>query len=122
MKNRKILYLALLTIVGLTFLAFKMFNPKAEVVASKFQKVLSEKDLNQFPRYIPIAIYDSRFDSSNYKKIAARNSNSSNEHFQIGQKLYTLALSKAYYGHEKIRLLEIAKAHLLLSKEMRGHQ
>ena len=116
MKNSKRWFVVL---VGIGFISgiarfyFVNNETKARAVSNH---IVSKADMRRLPENIRNIILDSSVSSESYTQKVSKLEINAQKHLDIGRDIYTLALSKGFYSSEKLRLLKIAKAHLILSK------
>lgn len=109
---KKKIYIVVILLTSGSYFIFKEFNlfPSRSVV-----NVLS-KSLKGLPSDIQDAVSKNE-SSKEYIPLGIHTKNQK-EHEEIGRKLYSVAMTSGFYSKEKIKLLQMAKAHLVLARSM----
>lgn len=104
--NRKFFILILISV---SFIGISYF-----LNSKKSQKQV----LKNYPEYIQIAFSNSELKSDLYEDEIKEMNLTEKENMTIGKRLYQEAMGNSMYSKDKIKLLKMAKSHLLVAKGM----
>ncbi len=111
MKNKKSIFSILSIVLGLGFAClFWITKPDPQVEDKSFKALpLAVKE---------VLLAGKKYDPAEYSKKVSNINSPSSYHRDTGEKLYTIALSSNFYSTDKLKLLSMAKIHLMKAKEL----
>lgn len=111
MKTNRVIPIFLLC--GLILIAFQ----------ANRSELLEDSKVNDFKDLSPTISNEIKIDefrSSEYLEKISNLSKTSEYHEDVGSKLYTVAQGSEFYSPKKLKILRMAKEHLLLAKRLKA--
>lgn len=111
MKKNKII----IPLVVVVLVSVWIFFPQEKSVSPEIEKIVKTK---VFPSVVKDQLKKKSIDENEYSEKVKADEGDASFHHKIGENLYNIALGRLYYSDEKLKVLKMAKIHLMHAKKL----